>query len=135
MLLTLMLTWPSSNDSQGKIPSCVCVTVFLSNSGDKCTEAKLPRDTSRAIRRKATPAQCRPPETEASASDTNGDLNSRKGNLDELHCSDPASGENSGTDSIITGHCQKGNSISKLPSSIFIHFHKLFLFNGLIYVV
>lgn len=28
-----------------------------------------------------------------------------------------------------------GNLTSKLPSSIFIHFHKLFLFNGLIYVV
>lgn len=75
------------------------------------------------------------PETEASTSDTNGDLNSCKGNLDELHCDDPIISENSGSDSIITGHCQKGDLISKLSSSIFIHFHKLFLFNGLIYVV
>lgn len=37
-----------------------------------------------------------------------GDLNSSKGNLDELHCDDPVICENSGPDSIIIGHCQKG---------------------------
>lgn len=64
---------------------------------------------SKAIRRKVTSAQCRPPETEASTSDTNGDLNSSKGNLDELHCDDPVICENSGPDSIIKDIVKRGN--------------------------
>lgn len=75
---------------------------------DKCTESKFPIGISKAIRRKVTSAQCRPPETEASTSDTNGDLNSSKSNLDELHCDDPVICDNSRLDSIIIGRCQKG---------------------------
>lgn len=83
-----------------------CVTV----QADKCTESKFSVDTSKAIRRQATlSSKCRPPETKTSTLRHQMEtFNSNKGNFDELHCSDPVICENSGTDSIIIGHWQRG---------------------------
>lgn len=95
MFLTFNINDPRLNHKERYTFVSGLLPFWATVQRDECPESRFPMDTSKA-----------------STSDTNGHPNSSKGNLDEHHWSVPVICENSGTDRIIAGYCQREFNLS-----------------------